>query len=186
MQRPSPRFRSVQFFKCKIFGEMVYPNLQSFVQRCHDDAHLNRHQHGSQKPAEISVTEFCYESANIISQGNTNIKSFSNTMSVQIAKSPQKSTCKLYILKSTQCLSRLPCNCHFMQKLRNSRVLCDTTKNPFEEKMCGFKKYPDAHHRGNFTQDPPTSLNFPLLQGSDDPARPPPPPPPTSLEFPEV
>ena len=72
-------------------------------------------------------------------------------MSVQIAKSPQTSTCKLQILKSTERLSQFPCNCHFMQKLRNSRVLYDKMKNPFEEKMCGSKKYPDAHHRGNFT-----------------------------------
>ena len=31
MQRPSPIFRSVQFFICEIFGEMFYLNLGSLI-----------------------------------------------------------------------------------------------------------------------------------------------------------
>ena len=44
--------------------------------------------------------------------------------------------------------------------------------------MCSSRKYPDPHHRGNFTQDPPTPLDFPFLQGTDAPPTPP--------EFPQV
>ena len=38
-QRPSTRFRSVQFFICKILGEMNLPNLYSFVSRRHVSVH---------------------------------------------------------------------------------------------------------------------------------------------------
>ena len=35
--------------------------------------------------------------------------------------------------------------------------------------LCSSRKYPDPYYEGNFTQDPPTSLDFPFLQGTDDP-----------------
>ena len=44
--------------------------------------------------------------------------------------------------------------------------------------LCSSRKYPDPHHGGNFIYDPPTSLDFPFLQGTDGP--------PTPLEFPQV
>ena len=39
MQRPSPKFWSVQFFVCEIFREMIYLNLYSFVWRRHVCTH---------------------------------------------------------------------------------------------------------------------------------------------------
>ena len=35
--------------------------------------------------------------------------------------------------------------------------------------LCSSRKYPDPHHGGNLTQDPPTPLDFPFLQGTDGP-----------------
>ena len=52
IQRPSPRFRSQQFFLWMICGETP----------CHVGAHLHGHQ---RNPAETSVTEFCYNSVNL-------------------------------------------------------------------------------------------------------------------------
>ena len=65
MQRLSPRFRSQQLFLWEICGETFSSNLQSFVWRRHVGAHLHGHQHGGRKPAETSVTEFCYKSVNL-------------------------------------------------------------------------------------------------------------------------
>ena len=41
MQRPSPRFSSVQFFICEMFGETFYLNLWSFAWRRHVGVHLS-------------------------------------------------------------------------------------------------------------------------------------------------
>ena len=64
MQRPSPRFRSEEYFVDEISEEMFYPDLQRFVWRRHAGAHLDGLQHGGRKPTEASVTEFCYKSGN--------------------------------------------------------------------------------------------------------------------------
>ena len=91
MQRPSPRFRSQQFFIWKICGETVSPNLQRFVWRRHVGAHLDGHQHGGQKLTETSVTEFCYKSVNLFLEElkNVTIIVYSNTRTVQIAEFPE-------------------------------------------------------------------------------------------------
>ena len=46
MQRLPPRFRSLQFFLCKIYGQL--PHLKRLVWR----------RHAARKPTETSVTEF--------------------------------------------------------------------------------------------------------------------------------
>ena len=74
MQRPSPRFRSEEYFVYEIFEETFYPNLQRFVWRRHAGAHPDEHQHGGRKPTETSVTEFCYKSVNLFFEKLTNIK----------------------------------------------------------------------------------------------------------------
>ena len=66
MQRPSPRFRSEEYFAYEIFEEVFYPNLKRFVWRRHAGAQLDEHQHERRKPTETSVTEFCYKSVNFI------------------------------------------------------------------------------------------------------------------------
>ena len=43
MKRLLPRFRSQQFFLCKICIEMFYPNLERFEWRRHAGAHSDRH-----------------------------------------------------------------------------------------------------------------------------------------------
>ena len=91
MQRLSPRFRSQQFFLWKICGETFFPNLQRFVWRRHVGAHLDGHQHGGRKPAETSVTEFCYKSVNLSVEElkNVTIILYSTTRTVQIAEFPE-------------------------------------------------------------------------------------------------
>ena len=74
MQRPSPRFRSEEYFVYEISEEMFYPNLQRFVWRRHAGAHLGELQHGGRKPTETSVTEFCYKSVNLFLEKLINIK----------------------------------------------------------------------------------------------------------------
>ena len=53
-------------------------------------AHLaiDGHQHGGRKPAETSVTEFCYKSVNLSGEELKNVKIilYSNTRTVQIAE----------------------------------------------------------------------------------------------------
>ena len=91
MQRPSPRFRSQQFFLWEICGEAFSPNLKRFVWRRHVGAHLDGHQHGGRKPAETSVTEFCYKSVNLSLEELKNVKIilYSNKRTVQIAEYPE-------------------------------------------------------------------------------------------------
>ena len=45
MQRPSPNFRSEEYFVNEISEEMFYPYLK-FVWRRHAGAHPDGHQHG--------------------------------------------------------------------------------------------------------------------------------------------
>ena len=80
MQRPSPRFRSEEYFVYEISEEMLYPNLRRFVWRRHAGAHPDGHQHGGRKLAETSVSEFCYKTVNLFFEELINIKSntFSN------------------------------------------------------------------------------------------------------------
>ena len=87
MQRLSPRFRSQQFFLWEICGETFSPNLQRSVWRRHTGAHLA----DGRKPAETSVTEFCYKSVNLSLEElkNVTIILFSNTRTVQIAEFPK-------------------------------------------------------------------------------------------------
>ena len=72
MQRPSPNFRSEEYFVHEIFEETFYPNLSRLVWRRHAGAHLDEHQHGGRKPAETSVTEFCYKTV-ILGENNQKI-----------------------------------------------------------------------------------------------------------------
>ena len=65
MHRPSPRFRSKEYFVYEISEEMFYPNLQRFVWRRHAGAHLDELQHGGWEPTETSVIEFCKKSVNL-------------------------------------------------------------------------------------------------------------------------
>ena len=91
MQRLSPRFRSQQFFLWKICAETFSPNLQRFVWSLHVGAHLDGQQHGGRKPAETSVTEFCYKSVNLSLEEliNVTIIVYSNTRTFQIAEFPE-------------------------------------------------------------------------------------------------
>ena len=54
-------------------------------------AHLDGHQHGGRKPAETSVTEFCYKSVNLSLEElkNVTIILSSNTRTIQIAEFPE-------------------------------------------------------------------------------------------------
>ena len=74
MQRPSPRFRSEEYFVYEISEEMFYPYLWRFVLRRHAAAHPDGHQHGGRKPTETSVTEFCYKNVNLLFEVLINIK----------------------------------------------------------------------------------------------------------------
>ena len=74
MQRPSPRFRSEEYFVYEISEEMFYLNLWRFVWRRHAAAHPDWHQHGGRKPTETSVTEFSYKSVNLFFEVLINIK----------------------------------------------------------------------------------------------------------------
>ena len=89
MQRPSPRFRSEEYFEYEVPEEMFYPNLQRFVWRRHAGAHPDGHQHGGRKPTATSVIEFCCKSVNSFFDELINIKVIlCNTRTVQIAKFP--------------------------------------------------------------------------------------------------
>ena len=62
-------------FLAAIPEEMLHANLQRFVWRRHDGAHLDGHQHGGRKPTKTSVTEFCYKkSVNLFLEELINIK----------------------------------------------------------------------------------------------------------------
>ena len=53
--------------------------------------YLRGHQHGGRKPAETSVTEFCYIGANLSLEElkNVTIILYSNTRTIQIAEFPE-------------------------------------------------------------------------------------------------
>ena len=91
MQRLSPRLRSQQFFLWKISGETFSPNLYRFVWSRHAGAHVDGHQHGGRKPAETSVTKFCYKIVNLSLEElrNVTITPYFNTRTVQIAEFPE-------------------------------------------------------------------------------------------------
>ena len=74
MQRPSPRFRSEEYFVYEISEEMFYPNLKRFAWRHHAGAHLDELQHGRRKSTETTVIEFCYKSVNLFFEKLINIK----------------------------------------------------------------------------------------------------------------
>ena len=74
MQRPSPRFRSEEYFVYEISKETCYPKLKRFVWRRHAGAHLDELQHGGRKPTETSVAEFCYKSVNLFFEKLISIK----------------------------------------------------------------------------------------------------------------
>ena len=74
MQKPSPRFRSEEYFVYEISEEMFYPNLQRFVWRRHAGAHPDEHQHGGRKATETSGTEFWYKSVNLFFEELLNFK----------------------------------------------------------------------------------------------------------------
>ena len=59
--------------------------------RSHVGAHLDGHQHGGQKSAETSVTEFCYKSVNLSLEElkKVAIILYSNARAVQIAEFPE-------------------------------------------------------------------------------------------------
>ena len=134
MQRPSPRFRSEEYFEYEVPEEMFYPNLQRFVWRRHAGAHPDRHQRGGRKPTATSVIEFCCKSVNSFFEELINIKVIlCNTRTVQIAKFPD---IILFFFKPTRQLSQPSCKCRVTQKLRNSSVLYHKTKKPFEAKIC--------------------------------------------------
>ena len=89
MKRPSPRFRTVQFFICGIFGEMIYPDLKSIVWRRHVGAHPAGIQQKRLSP-DLSLN-FCYGILNSSLEVLINIKVilFFNTMTVKIEIFPQ-------------------------------------------------------------------------------------------------
>jgi len=97
MQRPSPRFSSVQFFICEtVFGETSYLNLWIFAWRSTPNwCPSERLQNDGWRPTETSVTEFCgYESVNSSVEVLINIKVIllpMNTRTVYIAKSSKMS-----------------------------------------------------------------------------------------------
>ena len=72
-QRASPIFRFVRYFICKIFGKTFYPNLQSFVWRCHVSVPL-RGTNMVARNQQSSVFEFSYKSVNTSLQEFTKIK----------------------------------------------------------------------------------------------------------------
>ena len=74
IQRPSPRFRSEEYFVYEVSEEMFYPNLWRFVWRRHAGAHLDELQHGGRKPTETSVTDLCYKSVKLFLEKLINIK----------------------------------------------------------------------------------------------------------------
>ena len=72
---------------------MILGGCRSFLLlvTTHVGAHLGGHQHGGRKPAETSVTEFCYKSVNLSVEElkNVTIILCSNTRTVQIAEFPE-------------------------------------------------------------------------------------------------
>ena len=123
IQRLSPRFRSQQFFLWEICRETFSPNLQRFVWRRHVGAHLDGHQHGGRKPAETSVTQFCYKSVNLslVELKKVTIIIYSNTRTVQVAEFAEIS--HFFNQHHSSLDSRPSCKGHVTQKLRNSSVV---------------------------------------------------------------
>ena len=74
MQRPSPNFRSEEYFVYEILEETFYPNFKRFVWRHHAGAHPDELQHGGRKPTETSGPQFSYKSVNLLLVELINIK----------------------------------------------------------------------------------------------------------------
>ena len=72
MQRPSPRFRSEEYFRIRDIRRNVLPKLETW--RRHAGAYPDEHQHGGRKPTETFVTEFCYKTVNLFLEELINIK----------------------------------------------------------------------------------------------------------------
>ena len=128
MQRLSLRFRSQQFFLCKIRGEAFSSNLQTFVWRRHVGAHPHGHQHGGRKPTEIPANQVCYKSVNLSLEElkNSKIILFFNTRNCSYSQIPRNKPRNKSLLILT--------NCHAKTKKFKRSLL--RNKNPFGTKIC--------------------------------------------------
>jgi len=71
MQRPSPRFRSEEYFVYEISeGNVINRGLYGR----HAGAHPDWYQYGGRKITKTSVAEFCYKSMNLSLEELINIK----------------------------------------------------------------------------------------------------------------
>ena len=69
------RFQVRGIFRIRDIRRNVLPKLiEIFVWRRNAGAHLDELQHGGRKPADTSVTEFCYKSVNLLFEKLINIK----------------------------------------------------------------------------------------------------------------
>ena len=59
--------------KIQVTAIFLVQDMWRFIWRCHDGAHLDGHQHGGCKPAEISVTGFSYKIVNLEELKNVTI-----------------------------------------------------------------------------------------------------------------
>ena len=71
MERPSPRFRSEEYFVCELSeGNVINRGLCGR----HAGAHPDGYQHGSRKKTETSAAVFCNKSMNLSLKELINIK----------------------------------------------------------------------------------------------------------------
>ena len=59
-------------FRTRDIRRNVLPKFIEILWRRHAGAHLDEHQHGGRRPAETSVTEFCYKTV-ILGENNQKI-----------------------------------------------------------------------------------------------------------------
>ena len=144
------RLRSQQFFLWEICRETLSPNLQRFVWRRHVGAHLDGHQHGGRKPAETSVTEFCYKSVNLSLEElkNVTIILYSNTRTVQIAEFPEIS----HFLTNITALSSIMLRPRHAKAQNFKRSLLLNQEPIRSENLCEYQ-FLDAliHHEGKIS-----------------------------------